>query len=62
MFKIIAFFMITLFVRLQVRIGILLTCGKHLYDSIILQRGEAPHFLLVCLYLEREVSGHVFVC
>ena len=23
---------------------------------------KTPHFLLVCLYVEREVSGHVFVC
>jgi len=29
MFKIIAFFMITLVARLYVRVGILLTCGRH---------------------------------
>jgi hypothetical protein len=41
MFRIIAFFMIMLFVRLYVRIGILLACGNHLHDSIILLRREA---------------------
>ena len=35
MFKIIVFFVITLFSRLYVRVGILLTCGKHLHDCII---------------------------
>ena len=33
-------FIITLFVRLYVRVGILLTCGKHLHDRIISLRGE----------------------
>ena len=43
MFKIIAFFMITLFARIYVRVGILLTCGKHLpmHDRIISLTGEA---------------------
>jgi Na+-transporting NADH:ubiquinone oxidoreductase subunit NqrA len=35
MFKIIAFFIITLFFRLYVMIGILLTRGKYLHDRII---------------------------
>ena len=40
MYKIIAFFMITLFTRLYVRIGILPTEGKQMYDSIISIRGN----------------------
>ena len=40
MFKIIAFFIITLSVRLYTRVGILLTCGKQLHDHIITVRGE----------------------
>jgi hypothetical protein len=68
-FKLIAFFIITLFTRLYVRVGILLTSGKHLHDSIILLRGEVwanktsltPPFLLKCLYQARKVNGHVFV-
>jgi len=35
MFHIIAFFIITMFARLYVRVGILLTYGKHLNDRII---------------------------
>jgi hypothetical protein len=37
MFKI---FTLTLFSRLYLRISILLTCGKHLHDRIILLRGN----------------------
>ena len=40
MFKIIAFFIMTLFARLYVRVDILLTCGKHVHDGIISLRGE----------------------
>jgi hypothetical protein len=40
LFKVISFFIITLFDRLYVRVGILLTCGKHVHDRIISQRGE----------------------
>ena len=40
MFKIIAFFRITLFARLYVRVGILLTFGKHLHDRTISLRGD----------------------
>jgi hypothetical protein len=40
MFKIIAFFMITQFAKLYVRVGILLTCGKQLHDGIISLRRE----------------------
>jgi len=47
MLKIIAFFIITLFVR-YVRVGILLTCGKHLHDSIISRAPEfTPGFFVV---------------
>jgi len=37
----IAFFIITLFARLYMRVGILPTCGKHLHGCIISLRGEA---------------------
>jgi len=43
MFIIIAFFIITLFARFYVRVGILLTCGKHLHDGITSLRGEDMH-------------------
>ena len=39
MLKIISFFIITLFDRLYVRVGILLICGKHVHDRIISLRG-----------------------
>ena len=70
-FKIIAFFIITLFARLFVRVGILLTYGKHLLDRIISLRGEVcthkpglttPRFIEVPdLYHTRKVDGHVYV-
>ena len=61
MFKIVAFFMITLFARLYVNIGILLVRRKHLLDRIISPRMEAwpiqliqpRHFLFKCLYQPR---------
>jgi hypothetical protein len=40
MFKIIAFFMITLFALIYVMVGIFLTYGKHLHNCIISLRGE----------------------
>jgi len=40
MFKIIAFFIIRPFARFYVRVGILLTRGKHLHDRIISMRRE----------------------
>ena len=73
MFKIIAFFIITLFARLYARVGILLTYryGKHLHDCIISVRGEVcahkpglttPRFIKVPdLYQARKVDGHVYV-
>jgi len=39
-FKIIAFFMITLFVRLYVRVGMLLTGGNHLHSRVMSLIGE----------------------
>ena len=54
-----------------VRVGILLKCGKHLYDRITVVRGAVSahktclkkrHFLWNCLYQDMTVSGHVFVC
>ena len=40
MFKIKAFFMITLFAWLYMRAGIILTRGRHLYDLMSSLRGE----------------------
>jgi len=40
MFKIIAFFIVTLFARLYVRVAILLTCGKHVHDHIVSLEGK----------------------
>jgi hypothetical protein len=40
-FEIISFFIIMLFSRLYVRLGILLKCGNHLHNRIISLRGEA---------------------
>ena len=55
--KIIALFIITL------RVGILLTCRKHLHDRIVSLRGgiwtqKKPRFLLKCLYHVRVM----YVC
>ena len=52
-----------------VRVGILLTCGKHLYDSITSLRVEVlahtpsltSHMLLKCIYQARKISCYVFV-
>jgi hypothetical protein len=69
-FKIIAFFIITLFARLHARVGILLTCGKLMHDRIISPTGEVcahktcltpPHFIEMHVP-SKKVSGHVFVC
>jgi hypothetical protein len=60
MFKIIAFFIITLFARLFVGVGILLTRGKHLHDRIISLRGEvwAPNTSLSPpLFIKVPVPG-----
>jgi len=70
-FKIIVFFIITLVTYLYVRVGIVITCRKHLHDCIISLRGRfrfikltrlIPTLLLKCLYQARKVSGHVHVC
>ena len=50
MFKIIAFFIITQFAKLYVRVDILLTCGKQLHDGIISLRRE------VCANKTRLIS------
>ena len=58
-----------LFARLYMRVGILLTCSKHMYDYIISPRGEVwghkTSFTLPLffnwLYQARKVSGDVFV-
>ena len=66
---IITLFTETLFARLSVRIGILLTCENNLHDRIFSIRGQigpsnslTPPHLLKCPYHGREESGHVFVC
>jgi len=52
------------------RVGILLTRGKHLHDRILSLRGKVwglkaslspPLFSLKCQYQVRKESGHVFV-
>jgi hypothetical protein len=65
MFKIMAFFIITLFARLYVGVAILFTRGKQLHDRVISQRGEVwanktslfHHFLLKHLYEASNVSS-----
>ena len=69
MLKIIAFFVIPLFARLYVRVGILLTRGNHLHDRIISLRGEVlahypkltSHFLVKYMYQARKGSGQIFL-
>ena len=68
-FNIISFFVITLFVWLYVRVGILLTCRKHSHDRIISLRGDvwAPTTSLTLpLFIEVSVSsqesGWSFIC
>ena len=56
-FKIIMFFVITLSVQFHVRVGILFTCGKHLYDPIISLRKEIlVHIISLTLPLFIEVT------
>ena len=55
MFKILAFFIIMLYARLYVRVGISLTCGKHLHNLIICLRGLV-HKTSLILPLSIEVS------
>jgi len=60
MFKITAFFIITLLARLYGRIGILLICGNNLHNRIISPRGEAwAHTtrLTLTLFIEVPVSS-----
>ena len=67
MFKIIAFFMITMF---SVRVSILLTSRKLLFDCVISLRGNVwanktsltCPFLLKYLFQPQKVRGDVYVC
>jgi len=45
--KIIAFFIMTVFTQLYARVGILLTCKKHLNDRIISLSLTLPRFIEV---------------
>ena len=63
--KIIAFFIITRFAGLYVRVDILLECGMHLHDKSIISLRRVwtlsvitRHSLLKCMYQ----AGRVFVC
>ena len=60
LFKIKPFFIITLFTRLYVMVGILLTCGKHWSDRIISLRREVWAYktsLTLPLLIEVPVPG-----
>ena len=70
MFKIIVFVIITLFPRIYVRVGILLTCGKHLPDHIGSLRVEVwahiisltpPRYLSVCTRPGKLAGMYLFV-
>jgi len=59
------------FPHLYVRVGILLTGGKHLHDRVISRRGDAwahktsltwQFFIQVAPHQARKVRGDVFVC
>ena len=56
MFKITAFFIIMLCTRIYMRVGILITCGKHLHDRIISLRGDWAHATIVAPPLFIKVS------
>ena len=62
MFKIVTFFIITLFARLCMRFGILLTCGKHLHDHIILLMEVWAHTTLKCLFFTLTVMKRSCIC
>ena len=55
-FKITAFFILTLCSRLCMRVGILITCWKHLHDCIISLREDWAHATIVAPPLFIEVS------
>ena len=64
MLKIIAFFIITLFTRLYMKVGIIPTCIDNFHDRIISLRREVwvhKNSLAPPLYTVRKVSGHVLV-
>ena len=62
-------FIVTLFARLYVRVGILLACRKHVHDRTISLTGDVwshktsltPNLLLKCLYQARKTNSHVCV-
>ena len=62
-------FIVTLFARLCVRVGMLLVCRKHVHDCTISLRGDvwshktrlSPNFLLKCMYQANKTNSHVFV-
>ena len=59
-FKIRAFFITTLFARLYMMVGILLTCIKHLHDHNISLRGEGQEYktsLTLPLFIEVPVPS-----
>ena len=63
------FFILTLFVRLYVRVGILLKRGNHLYDRTISLRGDAWAYKttlslsrFIVLLPSKKVRGNIFVC
>ena len=65
MIKIRAIFQTTRFTRINARVGILLTCGKHLHDLIALVRGEVqahittliPIYFIEVPVAIREIQG-----
>jgi hypothetical protein len=65
MFKIIAFY-----IKLYVRVVILLTCGKYLHVRIFHKGGrfwpiklvEPQHILLKCQYQTRKMRAVMYVC
>ena len=66
MLKLIAIFMIKLFARLHVKVGILLTTASNCMTPSFHLEGRAwahktSHFLLKYLYQARNASGHVYV-
>ena len=69
MFKIIPFFMITLFSQFYVKVGIILTHGKHFHECVISLRGEVwaywtsltPSLFIVKFLLPRSESSCICV-
>ena len=53
---------ITMFIRLYVRVSILVTCEKQLDYVLAHKISLTPILLLKCLYQARNVSDQVFAC